>query len=302
MSVVLMAYHNMGCIGLEVLRAHGVDVAAVFTYRDSEDENIWFDSVAELSTSRGIDTFYAREMTRQEIFERVRDYDPDVLFSFYYRDLLPRTILDIPRLGAMNLHGSLLPRYRGRCPVNWQIINGETRSGVTLHHMVEEADAGDIVAQEEVAVDDRETAHSLFLKLQQAARRLLDDNIDDIVSGRSPRIAQDHSQATVFGGRGPEDGLIDWDSPRVAVDNLVRGVTRPYPGAYTMLGDNKLIIWEAEPVDERNIPGPEKAGHIVQYENRLYGKAGDGWLQLDDYECSDKNGKPIELSSAITAN
>ncbi|MGC9325461.1 MAG: formyltransferase family protein, partial [Desulfomonilia bacterium] len=167
-------------------------------------------------------------------------------FSFYYRYMLSTQILEIPQLGAYNLHGSYLPYYRGRCPVNWVIINGENSTGVTLHEMVEKPDAGPIVVQRpiEIALDD--TPLSLFSKIEHAAELLLVDILPRIRAGDIRKTPQDLEKGSYFGGRKPEDGRIAWEQSARDIYNLIRGVTRPYPGAFSFLGSTKILFWWAE--------------------------------------------------------
>lgn len=142
MKAVVLAYHNIGCVGIEALLRHGFEIAAVFTHKDDPDENVWFDSVAQLAASRGIPVFAPEDINHPLWVERIRTMNPDIIFSFYYRHMVKPAILEIPHAGCLNLHGSLLPAYRGRCPVNWVLVNGETETGVTLHHMTPQPDAG----------------------------------------------------------------------------------------------------------------------------------------------------------------
>ena len=138
--------------------------------------------------------------------ERIAKLDPDYIFSFYYRNLLSEPLLATARKGAFNLHGSLLPRYRGRAPANWVLVNGETETGVTLHRMVKRADAGAIVAQQKVAIERSDTALSLHGKLRTAASDLLRDTLPTLLQGKATETPQDESKATVFGRRTPADG------------------------------------------------------------------------------------------------
>ncbi|MCQ2352134.1 MAG: bifunctional UDP-4-amino-4-deoxy-L-arabinose formyltransferase/UDP-glucuronic acid oxidase ArnA [Victivallaceae bacterium] len=255
MKCVVFAYHNMGCIGIESLLKAGFEISAVFTHRDNPAENIWFDSVAEFAGNRGIPVFAPDSVNHPVWVARIREMKPDFIFSFYYRDILKEDILSIPRLGAINLHGSLLPKYRGRVPINWAIINGETETGVTLHYMVREADAGDIVDQEKVGISPRETAKSLFDKSVAAARVMLDRALPLLKEGKAKRIRQNEEDATCFHGRKPADGEIDWQKSAVEIDRLVRAVTKPYPGAFSFLGDRKCFFWATEPVDGDGAPG-----------------------------------------------
>ena len=146
MKCVVLAYHNMGCAGIEALLNAGFEISAVFTHRDNPNENIWFDSVAEFASARGIPAFAPEDINHPVWVNRIKAMEPDFIFSFYYRNLLKADLLAVPRLGCINLHGSLLPKYRGRVPINWAIINGEKETGVTLHYMTQRADAGDIIA------------------------------------------------------------------------------------------------------------------------------------------------------------
>src|SRR6185369_10260126 len=140
-SVVVCAYHNVGYCCLQELLRQGADVRLVFTHEDSPTEEIWFSSVRELAAEHGI-PFLTAEINLPENVEQVREISPDFLFSFYYRNMIRPQVLDLALRGALNLHGSYLPKYRGRVPVNWAVINGETETGATLHYMVEKPDAG----------------------------------------------------------------------------------------------------------------------------------------------------------------
>ncbi len=243
MKAVVLAYHNMGCIGLEALLKHGFDVAAVFTHKDDPREKIWFRSVAELAASKGIPVFAPEDINHPIWAKRIRAMKPDILFSFYYRNMVRKPILDIPPAGALNLHGSLLPKYRGRCPINWVLVHGEKETGVTLHHMTPKPDDGDIVAQRKIAISDDDTAKTLFDRCTATAAAMLDDILPALKQNTAPRTPQDHSQASYFGGRRPADGEIDWARPASEIRNLVRAVAAPYPGAFSYRGDRKCIFW-----------------------------------------------------------
>jgi len=243
MKAVVLAYHNIGCVGIDALLRHGFEILAVFTHRDDPAENIWFDSVAELAASRNIPVFAPEDINHPLWVRRIKDMAPDILFSFYYRNLVKPAILEIPRAGCLNLHGSLLPAYRGRCPINWALVNGEKETGVTLHSMTPAPDAGDIVSQRKVAISDDDTAKSLHVKLTKASSDMLDEVLPHIKDGTAPRMAQDDSKATYYGGRRPRDGEIDWTKGSDEIRNLVRAVTRPYPGAFSYLGNRKCLLW-----------------------------------------------------------
>jgi len=188
--------------------------------------------------------------------QKIKKMAPDILFSFYYRNMVSSDILNIPPSGCLNLHGSLLPKYRGRCPINWVLVNGETETGVTLHYMTPKADDGDIVCQKKMLISDTDTARTLHDKASKATANMLDEILPQIREGKPPRTPQDHSLANYFGGRGPEDGKIDWSQDAKDIKNLVRAVSRPYPGAFSYMGHRKCIFWSVSVVNESGgIPG-----------------------------------------------
>ena len=233
MRAVVFAYHNVGVRCLSVLLAHNVEIALVVTHRNQPGENIWFDSVEHLARLHAIPVATPEDPNTPEFRTRLATLVPDFLFSFYYRLMLKPELLALAKAGALNLHGSLLPRYRGRVPVNWAVIRGERETGATLHYMVEKPDAGDIVSQQAVPILPDDTALEVFNKVVVAAEVALDRALPDLLAGRAPRQPQDLSQGSYFGGRRPEDGRIDWRQGAVEIHNLVRGVAPPYPGAFT---------------------------------------------------------------------
>ncbi len=295
MGIVLLGYHNMGCMALKVLKRLGCEVSAVFTHEDDPNENRWFDSLSDLANSMDIKVFYPKNINTPEWIDILKSMSPDIILSCYYRNLVKQQVLDIPKIAAVNLHGSLLPAYRGRCPVNWQIINGEKLAGVTLHHMVLKADAGDIIAQQSVEISDDDTALTLFKKMEQAGDKVLYSTIPKLLDGTAPRIPQDESKASYFGGRRPEDGIIDWNKDARSIYNLIRGVTWPYPGAFTYLNDGtQLTIWWAVPrLQEGEILAP---GTVTNKEGRFLVQTGDGMLELKTVT---KGNKPPQSADPI---
>ena len=247
-KTVVFAYHDIGCAGIEALLDSGYDIAAVFTHADDPKENAFYASVAQLCANKGIPVHAPEDANHPLWIERIAKLDPDYIFSFYYRNLLSEPLLALAKKGAFNLHGSLLPRYRGRAPANWVLVNGETETGVTLHRMVKRADAGGIVAQQRVAIERSDTGLTLHAKLRTAAADLLRDTLPAMLQGKISETAQDESKATVFGRRSAADGKLVWAKPAEELFNLVRAVTRPYPGAFCAVGEHKLIVWSAEVV------------------------------------------------------
>ena len=243
MKTIVLAYHNIGCTGIKALLRNGFDIAAVFTHKDDPQENIWFDSVAELAACENIPVYAPEDINHPLWVQKIRDLSPQMIFSFYYRNLVRSPILDIPPEGCLNLHGSLLPRYRGRVPINWVLVNGEKETGVTLHYMTPRPDDGDIVGQAGIEIAEDDTAASLHAKAATAAAGMLDEILPKLQTGKAPRVSQEHAQASYYGGRTPADGEIDWAMPAFKVRNLVRAVTRPFPGAFSHMGDRKCLFW-----------------------------------------------------------
>lgn len=277
MRAVVLAYHNMGCAGLEALLRHGFEIAAVFTHKDDPKENLWFRSVAQLAAQHSIPVFAPDDLNHPLWVEKIKAMQPDMLFSFYYRNMIKTPLLEIPKQGCFNLHGSLLPKYRGRAPINWVLVNGETETGVTLHHMTIKPDDGDIVAQSKIAISNDDTAQTLNEKLVSLAGEMLNQCLPQLKNGNAPRISQNHSQATYFSGRKPEDGEIHWNKSANEIRNLVRAVTQPYPGAFTFAGNRKILIWQATILD---VQSKSPAGTILTA-NPLVIACGEQALQID---------------------
>ncbi|KGA33291.1 bifunctional UDP-4-amino-4-deoxy-L-arabinose formyltransferase/UDP-glucuronic acid oxidase ArnA [Pectobacterium brasiliense] len=266
MKAIVFAYHDIGCVGLEALKLAGYEIQAVFTHSDAPGENHFYASVAKAAAEMDVPVFAPEDVNHPLWVNRIRELAPDVIFSFYYRTLLSDDILQLPSFGAFNLHGSLLPRYRGRAPVNWVLVNGETQTGVTLHKMVSRADAGDIVAQSVVAIDEEDTALTLHGKCRTAAAALLAQQLPLIRSREITLTPQDDSRASYFGRRTAADGLIDWQKSACEINNLIRAVTEPYPGAFTFLGERKVIIWRARVVKVNRVKSNDVRANGVKQE------------------------------------
>lgn len=260
---VVFAYSSVGCICLRTLLEAGVEVAVVYTHEDDPGEERWFDSVADLARARGLAVLTPERLDGAEE-ERLRALAPDLIFSFYYRSLIPERVLRLAPLGAFNMHGSLLPRYRGRACVNWVVLNGETETGVTLHHMTARADHGRIVDQASVPIGPEDTAHDVFLKLIPLAGTVLRRSLPAILAGRAEGVEQDESRATTFGRRRPSDGLMDWTGSARALHDLVRAVAPPFPGAFTFWEGRKLFVWRTRVPEGADAPCGTAPGTVLR--------------------------------------
>lgn len=280
LSAAVFAYSEVGHTCLKELLRLGTSVQAVFTHEDSPVETLWFPSVAALAREAGIPVFTPDSLGDEE-YALLLSPRPDVLFSFYYRSMIAERFLAIPPKGAFNMHGSLLPKYRGRACVNWAVLNGETETGATLHHMVRRADAGDIVDREAVPILPDDTALDVSRKVAEAARTILERALPAIALGAAPRTPQNEGEATYFGRRTPADGVIDWRESAVRIHNLVRAVTHPFPGAFTFHRGEKLFIWKTRVEELSSVDAPP--GTVVS-DDPLRVAAGQGVLRLLEWE------------------
>ncbi|KMN83026.1 formyltransferase [Chromobacterium sp. LK11] len=273
MKAVVFAYHNVGVRCLKALIGGGVEVALVVTHRDNPKENIWFASVEQVARDYGIPVITPDEPNTPEVLAQVQAARPDFLFSFYYRHMLKAPLLECAARGAFNMHGSLLPKYRGRVPINWAIIHGETETGATLHVMNVKPDNGPVVDQMAVPILPDDNADEVFAKVTVAAEMVLARSLPALLADKAEFRQQDLSQGGYFGGRKPEDGRIDPQAGADALHNFVRALTHPFPGAFADTESGRLVIWKTL-----------RAGaHGLQLQAaRLHSENGALWLDAVD--------------------
>jgi methionyl-tRNA formyltransferase len=248
LRAVVFAYSEVGHDCLDELLNRGVRVEALFTHEDAQCEELWFPSAAGRAREAGVPVFTPETLGDEE-YRLLQAIRPDAIFSFYYRSMIGERFLTLAPRGAFNLHGSLLPKYRGRACINWAVLMGERETGGTLHYMVKRADAGDIVDQQRVPIHFDDTAFDVGKRVAEAARLVVGRNIDAIRAGTVRARPQDEAAATYFGRRTPADGRIDWSRGAFEIYNLVRAVTRPFPGAFAYAQGEKIFIWKAFPED-----------------------------------------------------
>jgi methionyl-tRNA formyltransferase len=286
LRVLFFGYSQIGHRAVHLLAERQDDVLAVVTHRDDPRENRWYKTPAEAAAEHGFPVVYAENLGPGGAEELAASLAPDLVLSVFYRDLLPDGVLRSARLAALNLHPSLLPAYRGRAPLNWALVNGERETGVSLHHMVAKADAGDIVAQRKIPIDERETALSLYLKIEQAGIEILAEALPLVEAGRAPRLPQELSRSTYFGRRRPEDGRIDWSWPAERIDRLVRAVAPPWPGAFAEIEGRRVIIAQGEPDERLDSPDRPAPGTVRRDGDRLFVATGDRWFRIDNADPS----------------
>ena len=275
MHAVVFAYHDVGVNCLKALLGAGIQIDLVITHQDDPNENVWFGSVAKLCEEKEIPCITPNANQLMDLVPQIKKLAPDYLFSFYYRHMIPAELLECAKIAALNMHGSLLPKYRGRAPVNWAILHGEAETGATLHIMEVKPDAGDIVGQAVVSIGPNETATEVFGKVSQAAVTVMNQVLPELVQGHIPRKPNNLGQGSYFGGRKPADGQILWHQTARQVHNLVRAVAPPYPGAFTDWQGQRMIVARTS----LEGPFPEQldlqASGIQVVDNQVFGICGD---------------------------
>ena len=275
MHAVVFAYHDVGVNCLKALLHAGIQIDLVVTHQDDPNENVWFGSVAKLCEEQKIPCIAPNANQLIDLIPQIQKLAPDYLFSFYYRHMIPAELLACAKIAALNMHGSLLPKYRGRAPVNWAILHGETQTGATLHIMEAKPDAGDIVGQSAVSIDANETATDVFGKVSQAAVQVMNQVLPDLVQGHVPRKPNLLAEGSYFGGRKPADGQILWQQTAKQVHDLVRAVAPPYPGAFTDWQGRRMIVARTSPEGPFPAQLDLQTQGIQVVDNQIFGVCGD---------------------------
>jgi len=237
--------------GYELLRAlvaRGTIPVEVFCLEeDAHEQERWSPLIAEMCEQHGIPAQTTKRIRAEDSRRIVEELRPDLVVALGWRTMIPMDVVRCAPLGCVGVHDSLLPRYRGFAPTNWAIINGEAESGVTLFHLAEGVDEGDVVDQRRIPVGERWSAWDLYRHVVTESVAVVIENLDALLAGTAARRPQDHSLATYGCSRTPDDGEIDWSAPTAVVDRLVRGLAPPYPGAFTFLGGDRIVVAAAEP-------------------------------------------------------
>jgi methionyl-tRNA formyltransferase len=272
---LVFAYHNVGVGCIKALLDAGIQIELVVTHADDPHENIWFGSVAAICQERGIPYVQPEAGDLLELLPQFKKIAPDYIFSFYYRYMITSDILATARIAALNMHGSLLPKYRGRAPVNWAILHGETETGASLHIMEAKPDAGDIVGQVAVPIHPDEDATAVFAKVSNAAIKVMQASLPELLQGRVPRTPNVLANGSYFGGRKPEDGRIHWNQSAKQVHDLIRAVAPPYPGAFTDWQGARMVIAKSKlnPLLPSSLDLDQLGIQVV--DNRVFGICGN---------------------------
>lgn len=291
-TAVVFGYGDVGIRCTATLLAQGVKVLLVASHADDPAETQWYGSLAQFAVERDLPLHLSDDARGEDLHARVAAAAPDFLFSFYYRRMIPRRMLAVAHRGALNMHGSLLPQFRGRAPVNWAVLMGASQTGASLHHMAERPDAGNLVDQMAVPILPDDTAFEVFRKVCTAAELVLHRALPRLVAGTAPNITQDLASGSYFGARRPEDGEIDWSQGARRIHDLVRAVAPPFPGARTLVSGERARIFRTLVTD---VPAPPLPGPaLFARDGRCYARCGDGSvLRILEME---KGGKPVDIT------
>ncbi|MEY4761033.1 MAG: hypothetical protein RLZZ200_889 [Pseudomonadota bacterium] len=273
-TAVVFGYGDVGIRCTATLLAQGVKVLLVASHADDPHETQWYGSLARFAGDRDLPVHLSEDAQSPELLGRVRELAPDFLFSFYYRRMIPQSLLDCALRGAFNMHGSLLPQFRGRAPVNWAVVKGATVTGASLHRMTSKPDAGHLVDQMAVPILPDDTAFDVFRKVCPAAEFVLHRSLPGIIAGTAPDIVQDLGAGSYYGARRPSDGEIDWDRPAAEIHNLIRAVAPPFPAARTRFSGAAVRVFRSLHVD---VDSPDGKGPLLfARDGRLFARCGDG--------------------------
>jgi methionyl-tRNA formyltransferase len=257
------------------LLEQGIKIPLLFSHADDPNERQWFGSVQKLAEDHGLNVVTPESPNTPQWIAAGAAIKPDLVFSFYYRYMLDKAWVELPRLGALNMHGSLLPKYRGRAPVHWAIIRGETTTGASLHYMVEKPDAGALVDQEAVPILENDTALDVSIKVAEAAQTVLRRSLPRLIAGTAPSLPLDLKKGSYFGRRTPEDGRIDWKCGARVIHDLVRAVAPPFPGAFTEVNGCRLEVLETR-MDTHPLKYPAQSPCLYASEGVWYADCADG--------------------------
>lgn len=294
MKVIFMGTPDFAVETLEAIIEAGHEVVLVVSQPDKavgRSKALKYTPVKACALAHGIEVYQPQRVREESCIEYLRGYEADIIIVEAFGQIIPKAILDMPRYGCVNVHASLLPKYRGAAPIQWAVINGDEVTGVTTMRMDEGLDTGDMIMKEKVIVRADETGGSLFEHLSRVGARLCVKTMAAIEAGTAEYTPQDSAEATHTAKIHKELGSIDWTKDAKTIECLIRGLD-PWPSAYTRLGDKTLKIWKAEVVDKDSNLAP---GCIIKVEkDHIYVQTGSGILALSEVQLEGKKRMPVE--------
>lgn len=295
MKVVFMGTPDFAVGTLKKLIESRHEVLAVVTQPDKpkgRGKAMQFPPVKEVAVEAGITVYQPKRVREPEFLETLKELSPDVVVVVAFGQIIPQAVLDVPKLGCLNVHGSLLPKYRGAAPIQWAVIDGESESGVTIMRMDAGLDTGDMITTRVVKLEEKETGGSLFDKLSQAGADLLTETLDQLEAGTVTYEKQPAESSTDYARMlKKEDGQIDWNKSAAELERLIRGLN-PWPSAYTHLDGKTLKIWMA---DVKDVNSGSEPGTVVEVtKNTVKVQTGDGVLSLLEVQLEGKKKMPVD--------
>lgn len=294
MKIIYMGTPDFAVAPLEAIIKAGHEVSAVVTQPDKQKgrgKEVQMTPVKQCALKHGIPILQPVKIREQETVEELKNYPADLYVVAAFGQLLSEEILSMPRFGCVNIHASLLPAYRGAAPIQWVILNGETRTGVTIQQMAKGLDTGDMLLKKTVEIDEKETGASLHDKLMLAGAELIVEVLPKIEKGELIPEKQDESKASYFGRLTKSMGLIDWNKDAVSIERLIRGLNS-WPSAYTGYKGKTLKIWDGEV-----IPGKAKEapGTVTQVSKDSFTvAAGEGSIRVTSLQLEGKRRVPAK--------
>lgn len=294
MKIVFMGTPDFAAVTLSRLIEAGHDVVAVVTQPDKpkgRGKAIVYSPVKELALQHNIQVLQPIKVKEEEFIQTLEEINPEVIVVAAFGQILPKRILDMPKFGCINVHASLLPKYRGAAPIQWVVINGEKEAGVTIMHMDVGCDTGDMIIKDQITLDKKETGGSLHDKLAVLGGNLIIEALDLIKEGKAPREQQVESESTYVKILSKEDGKIDFSKSAIEIERLVRGMT-PWPSAFTSLHGKMLKIWDADVIESEK---KGEIGDVVEVtKNSLLVQTGDGLLAINELQLEGKKRMPVD--------
>lgn len=300
MKVVFMGTPDFAVPTLEAIFNSGHQIPLVISQADKakgRGKKVQYTPVKERALELGLNVYQPDNINSSESIEIIKNVNPDIIVVVAYGQILKESILNLPRLGCINVHASLLPKYRGAAPINWAIINGEKTTGVTTMFMEKGLDSGDMLLKRETEILNGETAGQLHDRLMELGAELLVETIAGLERGSISRIPQDHEKATYAPMMSKELGKINWNEKAINIQNLVRG-TQPWPGAFTTYKENNIKILEVDIVNKFN---DEENGKVVKVNNEgIYVNTLDNCIVIKQIQFPGK--KSMSVSDFLRGN
>lgn len=295
MRIFIFAASRRGHAVLKELISQKSNICGILCLIDDPHEDQIHKKITKLAKDHNIPIFYSDSTKPKQYHEILKKLKPDIAFTIGWRYLIPENCFSIPKKGLLVIHDSLLPEYRGFAPMNWAIINGETKTGVTLFYIAKTVDSGAIVDQMETPIHENDTAATVDKRIISLYQLIIKKNLKALQNGSAKATPQDESLATYTSKRTPGDGEIDWNKSAHEIHNLVRGLTHPFPGAYTTLNGKKILIWETVLPEQLKFVGNIPGRIIWKTHGIIEVLTGDGILGIKSLQSENEDEVPAKL-------